>query len=380
MATSDRDLKSSNNLYSLLGVTSNATEEEIISAYGVKVKRHEKAENTTKDKRLLSAAHQTFSKPHTGSARRRSEGSGDDSLAEIVIIGDSNTRGIIPSVLYPGKQTAKHPAMKVPQATDLITTTTYSDPKCIVFHVGTNDIREERAAHGVTETSDNWNDQQLMEVTRDVNAFLHILNQETSYTSLADNNNLGEDGFIKASLFKRDGYHLNRAGLKVLAASWKTVIHPIVGMGTYHKGQRRSSTLTGFGSWRPHDEQNPKWSPRDGPNPEWLPRNGPNPGWLPRDGPNPDWRPRDRPNPDWLPRNGPDPGWLPRDGPNQGWLPRDGPNQNWLPRSRDWHRELFNRPFHGYDDWFPTALDGPSPWSLPKRFEDHPARHQNYNY
>ncbi|CAH1249385.1 Hypp8599 [Branchiostoma lanceolatum] len=329
--------------------------------------------------------------------------------------------------------------MKVPQATDLITTTTYSDPKCIVFHVGTNDIREERAAHGVTEnlrqlvatTHTKYpnakivmsaipprNDQQLMEVTRDVNAFLHILNQETSYTSLADNNNLGEDGFIKASLFKRDGYHLNRAGLKVLAASWKTVIHPIVGMGTYHKGQRRSSTLpqrsevsqtqspeqnrerTSQGrrptvsrpnsnwrphnqpnpGWRPHDEQNPKWSPRDGPNPEWLPRNGPNPGWLPRDGPNPDWRPRDRPNPDWLPRNGPDPGWLPRDGPNQGWLPRDGPNQNWLPRSRDWHRELFNRPFHGYADWFPAALDGPSPWSLPKRFEDHPARHQNYNY
>ncbi|CAH1249091.1 Hypp8513 [Branchiostoma lanceolatum] len=382
--------------------------------------------------------------PQTRPARRRSEDSEDGSLAEIVIIGDSNTRGIIPSVLYPGKQTAKHSAMKVPQATDLITTTTYSDPKCIVFHVGTNDIREERAAHGVTEnlrqlvatTHTKYpnakivmsaipprNDQQLMEVTRDVNAFLHILNQETSYVSLADNNNLGEDGSIKSNLYKRDGYHLNRAGLKVLAASWKTVIQPIVGMGMYHKGQRRGSTLAPRSEvsqtqsqeqnrertpqgrrpnrpnsdWRQNNRPNPDWRPRDGPNPDWFPRDEPNPEWFPRDRPNPDWRPRDELNPGWFPRDGPNPGWLPhRDRPNPEWLPRDGPNPgwrprdrrdpddrpNWLPHNRDWHREpkTFNRPFHGYDDWFPTALDGPSSWSLPKRFEDHPARRQNYNY
>ncbi|CAH1249984.1 Hypp8738 [Branchiostoma lanceolatum] len=256
--------------------------------------------------------------------------------------------------------------MKVPQATDLITTTTYSDPKCIVFHVGTNDIREERAAHGVTENL------RQLKVTRDVNAFLHVLNQETSYISLADNTNLGEDGSIKSNLYKRDGYHLNRAGLKGLAASWKTVIHPILGMGMYHKRQRRGSTLaprsevsqtqspeqnrerTSQGrrpnrpnsDWRQNNRPNPDWRPRDGPNPGWLQRDEPNPEWFPRDRPNPDWRPRDELNPGSFPRDVPNPGWLPRrDRPNPEWLPRDGPNLGWHPRDR---REPDDRP-----NWLP---------------------------
>ncbi|KAI8497688.1 G-protein coupled receptor [Branchiostoma belcheri] len=183
--------------------------------------------------------------------------------AEIVIIGDSNTRGIIPSMLYPENRVQKLSAMTIPQAKQLIKSTTYTDPKCILYHVGTNDIKQERAANGVTEnlrqlvmaTHDLYpnaaivmssvpprNDQHLMEVTRDVNSFLHILDQETSYISVANNNNLEDGGSVKLSLYRHDGFHLNKGGIKVLAANWKTAIHPTVGLGIYTRGKRNPTS------------------------------------------------------------------------------------------------------------------------------------------
>ncbi|CAH1256488.1 Hypp1665 [Branchiostoma lanceolatum] len=179
--------------------------------------------------------------------------------AEIVIVGDSNTRGIVPSILYPEKQVHKQSAMTIPQAIDTILATPYSNPRCIVFHVGTNDVKQERAANGVTEnmrqlvvtTHDKFpnadivlssipprKDRHLMEITNDVNGFLRILDQETSYVSLADNSNLEANGLIKQTLYRDDGYHLNRSGLKVLAANFKAAIHPTVGLGTYNRGRR----------------------------------------------------------------------------------------------------------------------------------------------
>ncbi|KAI8495429.1 G-protein coupled receptor [Branchiostoma belcheri] len=290
----------------------------------------------------------------TRPTERRSD---DPILAEIVIIGDSNTRGIVPSVLYPGKLTAKHSAMKVPQAIELITETNYSDPKCIVYHVGTNDIREERAANGVTEnlrqlvttTRSKYpnadivmsaipprNDKQLMEVTRDVNTFLHILHQETAFISLADNDNLGEDGSIKRALYKQDGYHLNRDGLKVLAANWKTAIHPLVGMGTYNRGQRWSTdpSPTNRQNRKPGAENNQLQSSEQNRNRDWT-----NPGSSPREEPNPnsfarDRRPREEPNPnsfarDRRPREEPNPNSFARDR-----RPREEPNPNSFARDR----------------------------------------------
>ncbi|KAI8518804.1 G-protein coupled receptor [Branchiostoma belcheri] len=181
---------------------------------------------------------------------------------KIIIAGDSNTRGIVPNILYPGKQVLKYAAMTIPQATNLIETTSHNDPKCIVFHVGTNDIRQERAAQCVTEnirhlmmtTHDKYpdatiiissvpprDDNHLMAVTQDVNNFLHVLGQELPFVHDVNNDNLGDGKTIKPSLFHRDGYHLNKSGLKMLAANWKTAIHPAVGMGTYSRGRRRAA-------------------------------------------------------------------------------------------------------------------------------------------
>ncbi|KAI8518901.1 hypothetical protein Bbelb_021580 [Branchiostoma belcheri] len=132
-------------------------------------------------------------------------------------------------------------------ATNLIETTSHNDPKCIVFHVGTNDIRQERAAQCVTEnirhlmmtTHDKYpdatiiissvpprDDNHLMAVTQDVNNFLHVLGQELPFVHDVNNDNLGDGKTIKPSLFHCDGYHLNKSGLKMLAANWKTAIHP----------------------------------------------------------------------------------------------------------------------------------------------------------
>ncbi|KAI8514419.1 G-protein coupled receptor [Branchiostoma belcheri] len=181
---------------------------------------------------------------------------------EIIIAGDSNTRDIVPNILYPGKQVLKYAAMTIPQATNLIESTSHHDPKCIVFHVGTNDIRQERAAQCVTEnirhlimtTHDKYpdatiiissvpprDDHHLMAVTQDVNNFLHVLGQELPFVHVVNNDNLGDGKTIKPSLFHRDGYHLNKSGLKVLAANWKTAIHTAVGMGTYSRGRRRAA-------------------------------------------------------------------------------------------------------------------------------------------
>jgi len=82
-----------------------------------------------------------------------------------------------------------------------------------------------------------------------VNTFLHILDQETSYITVADNSNLEVKGEIRRSLFKDDGYHLNRGGLKVLAANLKSAIHPTVGLGTYNRGRRgRNNTPQQMGN------------------------------------------------------------------------------------------------------------------------------------
>ncbi|CAH1269256.1 Hypp4132 [Branchiostoma lanceolatum] len=190
--------------------------------------------------------------------------------AEIVIVGDSNTRDIVPNILFPDKQVHKQSAMTIPEAIDTIQSTPYSNPKCIVYHVGTNDIKQERAANGVTEnmrrlmvtTHDKFpdaaivlsaipprNDRHLMETTNDVNAFLQILNQEVSYVSVTDNSNLEINGSIKQSLYKSDGYHLNRSGVKVLAANLKAAIHPTVGLGAYNRGRRgRNNTPQQMGN------------------------------------------------------------------------------------------------------------------------------------
>ncbi|KAI8488401.1 G-protein coupled receptor [Branchiostoma belcheri] len=242
-------------------------------------------EQTTNSSERTTSPH-NVNRPQRGAPpNRRHQASENQSQTDIVIVGDSNTRGIIPTMLYPGKKVAKYSAMTIPQASALIKNTADLDPKCIVFHVGTNDIRQEKAAHGVTEnlrelvttthtkypnaaivmsTVPPRNDNHLMEVTRDVNSFIQILGQETPFITIANNDNLGDGKLIKQSLYRPDGYHLNTGGLKVLAANWKTAIHPSVGLGVYDRRRRNNATPVQPRNGRVH--RTSRDQPRDGRN------------------------------------------------------------------------------------------------------------------
>ncbi|CAH1266796.1 Hypp3577 [Branchiostoma lanceolatum] len=300
---------------------------------------------------------------------------------EIIIAGDSNTRGIIPNMLYPGKQSHKYTAMTVPQATDLIKSTSHHNPKCIVLHVGTNDIKRERAAQGVTEnirqlimtTHDKYpdaaivissipprNDKHLMEVTQDVNNFLHVLGQELPFVN---NDNLGDGGTIKQSLYNRDGYHLNRSGLKVLAANWKSAIHPTVGMGTYSRGRRSLPQQTNTGNKTRLTERDGRYQQRNQFNPP-EPLNGDHitGGQGHVFSPYVQRNPRANDREAHLP-------WRPQDGTADGWRPSMG----WRQQPMDFQRRPFP-PTRRYDDpyesWFPEAQYAPRPWFPPRYIRD----------
>ncbi|KAI8484065.1 G-protein coupled receptor [Branchiostoma belcheri] len=342
--------------------------------------------------------------------------------AEIIIIGDSNTRGIIPSMLYPENRVQKLSAMTIPQATQLIKSTTYTDPKCILYHVGTNDIKQERAANGVTEnlrqlvmaTHDLYpnaaivmssvpprNDQHLMEVTRDVNSFLHILDQETSYISVANNNNLEDGGSVKLSLYRHDGFHLNKGGIKVLAANWKTAIHPTVGLGIYTRGKRNPT------STQPKIKQDNR-TPGNPTARQLVPSQQNARNRNINQAPGTVWQSQTSRQERYTPANR-----GPRFG-GQNFAPRqntprehqgssrdaklplhlpEGAAQTWSPINMQppgWQREpapFIPRPFYpfhgptppfnGYDDTnpncFPEMLNGPPPWFHPQRFQGYPS-------
>ncbi|KAI8492589.1 hypothetical protein Bbelb_296300 [Branchiostoma belcheri] len=76
-----------------------------------------------------------------------------------------------------------------------------------------------------------------MDIGDDINSFLKVVADETSYVHITDNSNLSSSGTIKKSLFTSDGYHLNRYGTRVLAANFKRALNPLIGLGEY-KGRR----------------------------------------------------------------------------------------------------------------------------------------------
>ncbi|XP_078616266.1 uncharacterized protein LOC144884688 [Branchiostoma floridae x Branchiostoma japonicum] len=173
---------------------------------------------------------------------------------DILILGDSNTKALKTDVLYPSKSVNKELAFNISQCLDYIQSSARPDPKVILFHVGTDDIRDARDATFVTE-----NFRELIQVTHekyprtnlvissvlprddptlqrfgdDVNTFLKVTADETSYIHTIDNSNFAASGSIKRPLYSSDGYHLNRNGTRVLAANIKRTINPLVGLGHY---------------------------------------------------------------------------------------------------------------------------------------------------
>ncbi|KAI8492963.1 hypothetical protein Bbelb_289670 [Branchiostoma belcheri] len=177
---------------------------------------------------------------------------------DVLILGDSNTKAIKPEILYPDKSAKSDVTFNLTEAEGYIQNSALPAPKVILFHIGTNDVRDARDAATVTEgfrrlvhvAHDKYpstnlvfspilprDDPHLMDIGDDINSFLKVVADETSYVHITDNSNLSSSGTIKKSLFASDGYHLNRYGTRVLAANFKRALNPLIGLGEY-KGRR----------------------------------------------------------------------------------------------------------------------------------------------
>ncbi|KAI8487343.1 hypothetical protein Bbelb_348120 [Branchiostoma belcheri] len=168
-----------------------------------------------------------------------------DMPPDVLILGDSNTKTVKTDVMYPAKRVTKEVTYNLTQATEYIQRSTMSDPKVILFHVGTNDIRDARDPTAVSESfrkliqtsHDKFpqtqlvfssilprKDSNLQEVGNQVNTFLKVVAEETDYVHVTDNSNMmSNSGMLKETLYNPDGYHLNRFGVRVLVANIKRV-------------------------------------------------------------------------------------------------------------------------------------------------------------
>ncbi|KAI8496764.1 hypothetical protein Bbelb_254190 [Branchiostoma belcheri] len=177
-----------------------------------------------------------------------------DTPPDILILGDSNTRALKADILYPNKRVRKELAFNLTESTEFIQRSKLPEPKVILFHVGTNDIRDTPDATKVSEgfrkliqtTHDKYPNSSivmssvlprdapaLQDVGNDVNSFLKVVADETSYVHTIDNSNFADSGAIKSALYSPDGYHINRFGIRVLAANIKRTTNPLLGLGQY---------------------------------------------------------------------------------------------------------------------------------------------------
>ncbi|KAI8509824.1 hypothetical protein Bbelb_122520 [Branchiostoma belcheri] len=173
---------------------------------------------------------------------------------DVLILGDSNTKGIKMDVLYPNKSAKREVMYTITEATEHVQQSTMPDPKVLLFHVGTNDARETRDATSVTDRYRKLihtahekyprtqlvlssipprDDPVLQQIGDSVNSWMKDICEEIQYVHVIDNNNLADMGSIKPRLYNDDGYHLNRFGLRVLAANIKRTVNPMIGLGQY---------------------------------------------------------------------------------------------------------------------------------------------------
>ncbi|KAI8520379.1 hypothetical protein Bbelb_001330 [Branchiostoma belcheri] len=173
---------------------------------------------------------------------------------DVLILGDSNTKGIKMDVLYPNKSAKREVTFTITEATEHVQQSTMPDPKVLLFHVGTNDARETRDATSVTDRYRKLihtahekyprtqlvlssipprDDPVLQQIGDSVNSWMKDISEEIQYVHVIDNNNLADMGSIKWRLYNNDGYHLNRFGLRVLAANIKRTVNPMIGLGQY---------------------------------------------------------------------------------------------------------------------------------------------------
>ncbi|CAH1250738.1 Hypp8905 [Branchiostoma lanceolatum] len=188
-----------------------------------------------------------------------------DPLPDILILGDSNTKALKPDILYPNKCVKKDLTFNLTEATQYIQHSELTDPAVILFHVGTNDVRRTPDAGTVTEGFRNLiqtahdkyprsnlvlssilprDDPTLQDIGDDVNIFLKVAANEASYVHIIDNANFVDSGTIKSALYTSDGYHVNRSGIRVLAANIKRAVNPLLGLGQYTARRNQPAAIT----------------------------------------------------------------------------------------------------------------------------------------
>ncbi|XP_019618412.1 PREDICTED: uncharacterized protein LOC109465493 [Branchiostoma belcheri] len=171
----------------------------------------------------------------------------DEQEAEILLIGDENIKGILPQVLHEDLKVAKHSALIIQDAALCLRNTNYSRLKCLVLHVGMNDIRITKSADNVIHNYDlliskaqrkypyariilslipPWKEISLMYKRKQVNDFLWDISTTMGTATCVDNENLGKERpiLIKAGLYQSNGILLNTDGMALLASNLKKAI------------------------------------------------------------------------------------------------------------------------------------------------------------
>ncbi|XP_035690321.1 proline-rich proteoglycan 2-like [Branchiostoma floridae] len=329
---------------------------------------------------------------------------------DVLILGDSNTKPIKPDVMYPDKRVTKEITYNITQATDHIQQSTMPAPKVILFHIGTNDVRDKRDPTAVSEgfrkliqtSRDKFphtplvfsaipprRDSKLQEIGEQVNSFLNVVSEETSYVHVTDNSNLSNMGTIKEALYCQDGYHLNRFGTRVMVSNIKRVVNPIIGLGNYSsKGTRANfQSLPGQCAVPPRFYQHPANGQRQPPRSlvvgsqgqsQGLPRSPNAPasnqrstvlsgravGTFPASSPSgqPNGQPRDGGTPSPAPPGRPAVFGAPASGQPDG-QPRGTP-----PPAPPGLPAMFNAPASGQPDGQPRGTPSPAPPGLPAVF------------
>ncbi|KAI8516970.1 hypothetical protein Bbelb_055510 [Branchiostoma belcheri] len=178
-----------------------------------------------------------------------------DTQLDILILGDSNTMALKENFMYPNKSVRKELVFNLTECTEFIQRSKLPSPKVILFHVGAYDIRDTPDATTVSEsfrkliqtTHDKYPNSSivmssvlpidhaptLQDVGNDVNSFLKVVADVTCYVHTIDNSNFADSGTIKSALYSSDGYHINRFGIRVLAANIKRATDPLLGIGQY---------------------------------------------------------------------------------------------------------------------------------------------------
>eukprot|EP00058_Branchiostoma_floridae_P011154 XP_002596642.1 hypothetical protein BRAFLDRAFT_122048 [Branchiostoma floridae] len=178
----------------------------------------------------------------------------DEEQAEILLIGDENIKGIQPLMLHKDLKLAKHSAQIIQDAALCLKNTHYTRLKCLILHIGMNDVRMTRSTDDVVHNYDvliskaqkkypsacivlslipPWREISLMYKRKQVNDFLWDISTTIATAVCVDNENLGTERpiLIKAGLYQSNGRLLNAYGTALLGSNLKKAVDAAIELG-----------------------------------------------------------------------------------------------------------------------------------------------------